>query len=115
MVVAIPHQSIEQVVHYLLCLQDNYSYGRPPPVTSYETKPQYYQTSIAPAQRTPAESYYQTSEWCKLCPLSIQSLFLSYVLTVSRFTLTGAYRIACGSVLIGPDLKIVTYVQPLEW
>ncbi|CAL8254402.1 unnamed protein product [Merluccius merluccius] len=39
---------------------DNYSYGRLPPVTSYETKPQYYQTSIAPAQRTPAESYYQT-------------------------------------------------------
>uniref|UniRef100_A0A8C5BLL1 Zinc finger RNA binding protein 2 n=1 Tax=Gadus morhua TaxID=8049 RepID=A0A8C5BLL1_GADMO len=39
---------------------DNYTYGRPPPVTSYETKPQYYQTSIAPAQRTPAESYYQT-------------------------------------------------------
>ncbi|CAL8308318.1 unnamed protein product [Lota lota] len=39
---------------------DNYSYGRPVAVTSYETKPQYYQTSIAPAQRTPAESYYQT-------------------------------------------------------
>ncbi|XP_029904910.1 zinc finger RNA-binding protein isoform X1 [Myripristis murdjan] len=38
---------------------DNYSYGRPPTVTSYDNK-QYYQTSIAPAQRTPTENYYQT-------------------------------------------------------
>ncbi|KAL1023294.1 hypothetical protein UPYG_G00038800 [Umbra pygmaea] len=38
---------------------DNYSYVRPPAVTSYETK-QYYQTSVAPAQRTPTEAYYQT-------------------------------------------------------
>ncbi|KAJ8277361.1 hypothetical protein GJAV_G00074350 [Gymnothorax javanicus] len=29
------------------------------PVTSYESK-QYYQTSTAPAQRTPTETYYQT-------------------------------------------------------
>ncbi|XP_026200780.1 zinc finger RNA-binding protein isoform X2 [Anabas testudineus] len=39
--------------------QDNYSYGRPAAVTTYDNK-QYYQTSIAPAQRTPAENYYQT-------------------------------------------------------
>ncbi|XP_067085616.1 zinc finger RNA-binding protein [Osmerus mordax] len=38
---------------------ENYSYGRPA-VTSYEPKQQYYQTSIAPAQRTPTETYYQT-------------------------------------------------------
>ncbi|KAM4629215.1 zinc finger RNA-binding protein isoform 2-T2 [Polymixia lowei] len=40
---------------------DSYSYGRPPAVTSYDNKQQYYQTSIAPAQRTPTENYYQTS------------------------------------------------------
>ncbi|XP_042273804.1 zinc finger RNA-binding protein isoform X2 [Thunnus albacares] len=39
--------------------QDNYSYGRPAAVTTYDNK-QYYQTSIAPAQRTPTENYYQT-------------------------------------------------------
>ncbi|TMS19976.1 Zinc finger RNA-binding protein [Larimichthys crocea] len=37
---------------------DNYSY-RPAAVTTYDNK-QYYQTSIAPAQRTPTENYYQT-------------------------------------------------------
>ncbi|XP_076009172.1 zinc finger RNA-binding protein 2 [Genypterus blacodes] len=37
---------------------DNYSYGRPAAVTTYDNK-QYYQTSIAPAQRTPTENYYQ--------------------------------------------------------
>lgn len=41
--------------------QDNYSYGRPAAVTTYDNK-QYYQTSIAPAQRTPTENYYQTGE-----------------------------------------------------
>ncbi|XP_056132014.1 zinc finger RNA-binding protein isoform X1 [Lampris incognitus] len=39
---------------------DSYTYGRPPTVTTYDNKPQYYQTSIAPAQRTPTENYYQT-------------------------------------------------------
>ncbi|KAG7230752.1 hypothetical protein INR49_019566 [Caranx melampygus] len=38
---------------------DNYSYGRPASVTTYDNK-QYYQTSIASAQRTPTENYYQT-------------------------------------------------------
>lgn len=41
--------------------QDNYSYGRPAAVTTFENK-QFYQTSIATAQRTPAEAYYQTGE-----------------------------------------------------
>lgn len=41
--------------------QDNYNYGRPAAVTTYDNK-QYYQTSIATAQRTPTESYYQTGE-----------------------------------------------------
>lgn len=41
--------------------QDNYSYGRPATVTTYDNK-QYYQTSIASAQRTPTENYYQTGE-----------------------------------------------------
>ncbi|KAJ8278606.1 hypothetical protein COCON_G00056720 [Conger conger] len=39
--------------------QDNYSYGRAASTTNYESK-QYYQTSAAPAQRTPTETYYQT-------------------------------------------------------
>ncbi|XP_028260332.1 zinc finger RNA-binding protein isoform X3 [Parambassis ranga] len=39
--------------------QDSYNYGRPAAVTTYDNK-QYYQTSIAPAQRTPTENYYQT-------------------------------------------------------
>ncbi|KAM8874714.1 zinc finger RNA-binding protein isoform 6-T6 [Spinachia spinachia] len=38
---------------------DNYSYGRPAAVTTYDNK-QYYQTSIAPAQRTHTDNYYQT-------------------------------------------------------
>lgn len=41
--------------------QDNYNYGRPAAVTTYDNK-QYYQTSIATAQRTPTENYYQTGE-----------------------------------------------------
>ncbi|XP_034438438.1 zinc finger RNA-binding protein isoform X1 [Hippoglossus hippoglossus] len=39
--------------------QDNYSYGRPAAVTTYDNK-QYYQTSIVSAQRAPTENYYQT-------------------------------------------------------
>ncbi|XP_017262485.1 zinc finger RNA-binding protein isoform X2 [Kryptolebias marmoratus] len=38
---------------------DSYSYVRPAAVTTYDNK-QYYQTSIAPAQRTPTDNYYQT-------------------------------------------------------
>uniref|UniRef100_A0AAQ5XG47 Zinc finger RNA-binding protein n=1 Tax=Amphiprion ocellaris TaxID=80972 RepID=A0AAQ5XG47_AMPOC len=41
--------------------QDNYSYGRPAAVTTYDNK-QYYQTSIATAQRTPTDNYYQTGD-----------------------------------------------------
>lgn len=41
--------------------QDNYSYGRPAAVTTFDNK-QFYQTSIASAQRTPTETYYQTGE-----------------------------------------------------
>lgn len=41
--------------------QDNYSYGRPAAVNTFENK-QFYQTSIASAQRTPTEAYYQTGE-----------------------------------------------------
>lgn len=41
--------------------QENYSYGRPAAVTTYDNK-QYYQTSIASAQRTVTENYYQTGE-----------------------------------------------------
>ncbi|XP_028300048.1 zinc finger RNA-binding protein isoform X2 [Gouania willdenowi] len=39
--------------------QENYSYGRPAAVTTYDNK-QYYQTSVASTQRTPTENYYQT-------------------------------------------------------
>ncbi|XP_051977863.1 zinc finger RNA-binding protein-like isoform X2 [Xyrauchen texanus] len=39
--------------------QENYTYGRPPAVSSYDNK-QYFQTSITPAQQTVAEAYFQT-------------------------------------------------------
>ncbi|XP_015255354.1 PREDICTED: zinc finger RNA-binding protein-like isoform X6 [Cyprinodon variegatus] len=39
--------------------QENYSYVRSAAVTTYDNK-QYYQTSVAPAQRTPTDNYYQT-------------------------------------------------------
>ncbi|XP_028977462.2 zinc finger RNA-binding protein isoform X1 [Esox lucius] len=48
---------------------DNYSYGRPPAVTNYETK-QYYQTSTATVQRTPTEAYYQTGVKSGYSPVS---------------------------------------------
>ncbi|XP_057697294.1 zinc finger RNA-binding protein isoform X2 [Corythoichthys intestinalis] len=38
---------------------DNYNYARPAVVTTYDNK-QYYQTSIASAQRSTADNYYQT-------------------------------------------------------
>lgn len=41
--------------------QDNYNYGRPAAVTTYDNK-QYYQTSIASAQRTHTDNYYQSGE-----------------------------------------------------
>lgn len=43
------------------CLQENYNYGRPAAVTTYDNK-QYYQTSIASAQRAHTENYYQSGE-----------------------------------------------------
>ncbi|XP_047231571.1 zinc finger RNA-binding protein isoform X3 [Girardinichthys multiradiatus] len=39
--------------------QESYSYVRPAAGTTYDNK-QYYQTSVAPAQRTPTDNYYQT-------------------------------------------------------
>ncbi|XP_026052991.1 zinc finger RNA-binding protein-like isoform X1 [Carassius auratus] len=45
--------------YQVLAEPENYSYGRPPPVSSFENK-QYFQTSIAPAQRTLTEAYFQT-------------------------------------------------------
>ncbi|KTF87731.1 hypothetical protein cypCar_00004780, partial [Cyprinus carpio] len=45
--------------YQVLAEPENYSYGRPPPVSSYENK-QYFQTSIAPAQRSATEAYFQT-------------------------------------------------------
>nr|XP_043900265.1 zinc finger RNA-binding protein isoform X6 [Solea senegalensis] len=38
---------------------NSYAYGRPAAVTTYDNK-QYYQTSVASAQRAPTENYYQT-------------------------------------------------------
>ncbi|XP_076880165.1 zinc finger RNA-binding protein isoform X4 [Brachyhypopomus gauderio] len=39
---------------------ESYTYGRPVSASSYENKP-YYQTSMAPAQRSPPEPYFQTA------------------------------------------------------
>lgn len=46
--------------------QENYSYGRPAAVTTYDNK-QYYQTTIASAQRPVTENYYQTGEPLNVC------------------------------------------------
>ncbi|KAI4877655.1 hypothetical protein NFI96_021338 [Prochilodus magdalenae] len=51
---------------------ENYNYGRPVSASGgYENK-QYYQTSIAPAERTPTESYFQQGGVLRL-PYSLKS------------------------------------------
>lgn len=50
------------LVFALEIIQDNYTYGRAASVGSYENK-QYYQTSIAPAQRTPTDTYFQPGDY----------------------------------------------------
>lgn len=66
--------------------QDSYNYGRPAAVTTYDNK-QYYQTTIATAQRTPTENYYQTGESAYLnfrCPNIICIDFcFSWIITLS--------------------------------
>ncbi|XP_062250889.1 zinc finger RNA-binding protein isoform X1 [Platichthys flesus] len=54
-----PPQPTPQTYQVYSDTQDNYSYGRPAAVTTYDNK-QYYQTSIVTAQRAPTENYYQT-------------------------------------------------------
>ncbi|XP_024134467.1 zinc finger RNA-binding protein isoform X5 [Oryzias melastigma] len=48
---------------------DNYNYGRPAAVTTYDNK-QYYQTSIASAQRTHTDNYYQSGVKSAYSPAS---------------------------------------------
>ncbi|RXN03360.1 zinc finger RNA-binding -like isoform X2 [Labeo rohita] len=55
-----PQLTTTPQTYQVLTEPENYSYGRPPPVSSYENK-QYFQTSIAPAQRTATEAYFQTA------------------------------------------------------
>ncbi|KTF85047.1 hypothetical protein cypCar_00043515, partial [Cyprinus carpio] len=54
-----PQLATAHQTYQVLTEPENYSYGRPPPVSSYENK-QYFQTSIAPAQQTATEAYFQT-------------------------------------------------------
>ncbi|XP_073700642.1 zinc finger RNA-binding protein-like [Garra rufa] len=54
-----PQLTTTPQTYQVLTEPENYSYGRPPSVSSYENK-QYFQTSIAPAQRTATEAYFQT-------------------------------------------------------
>ncbi|XP_011472887.1 zinc finger RNA-binding protein isoform X2 [Oryzias latipes] len=49
--------------------QENYNYGRPAAVTTYDNK-QYYQTSIASAQRAHTENYYQSGVKSAYSPAS---------------------------------------------
>ncbi|XP_052394764.1 zinc finger RNA-binding protein [Carassius gibelio] len=54
-----PQLTTAHQTYQVLTEPQSYSYGRPPPVSSYENK-QYFQTSIAPAQQTATEAYFQT-------------------------------------------------------
>lgn len=54
-----PQPTTTPQTYQVLTEPENYTYGRPPPVSSYENK-QYFQTSIAPAQRPATEAYFQT-------------------------------------------------------
>lgn len=64
------------------CQQDNYNYGRPPAVTSFDNK-QFYQTSIASAQRTPTETYYQTGEVSESFCYFLDTFLISETLIIS--------------------------------
>lgn len=52
---------------------NTFGYGRPATVTTYDNK-QYFQTSIASAQRAPTENYYQTSK-CVTSHFSLKKHF----------------------------------------
>ncbi|XP_051551025.1 zinc finger RNA-binding protein [Myxocyprinus asiaticus] len=45
--------------YQVLTEPENYTYGQPPAVSSYDNK-QYFQTSITPAQQTVTEAYFQS-------------------------------------------------------
>lgn len=65
---------------------NTFGYGRPATVTTYDNK-QYFQTSIASAQRAPTENYYQTSK-CVTSHFSLKKTFLeSYTVALERHTL----------------------------
>ncbi|KAI7790948.1 putative zinc finger RNA-binding protein 2 [Triplophysa rosa] len=54
-----PQPTTAPQTYQVITEPENYTYGRPPPVSTYENK-QYFQTSVAPAQRTATEAYFQT-------------------------------------------------------
>ncbi|XP_056098668.1 zinc finger RNA-binding protein isoform X2 [Rhinichthys klamathensis goyatoka] len=54
-----PQPTTTPQTYQVLTEPENYTYGRPPSVSSFENK-QYFQTSITPAQRTVTEAYFQT-------------------------------------------------------
>ncbi|XP_067271424.1 zinc finger RNA-binding protein isoform X2 [Pseudorasbora parva] len=64
-----PQPTTTPQTYQVLTEPENYTYGRPPTVSSYENK-QYFQTSIAPAQRTATEAYFQTGLKSGYSPVS---------------------------------------------
>ncbi|XP_077439417.1 zinc finger RNA-binding protein 2 isoform X2 [Vanacampus margaritifer] len=56
---AAPHPTTTPQTYQAYSNTDNYNYAHPAVVTTYDNK-QYYQTSIASAQRSTTENYYQT-------------------------------------------------------
>ncbi|ROL46190.1 Zinc finger RNA-binding protein [Anabarilius grahami] len=64
-----PQPTTTPQTYQVLTEPENYAYGRPPSVSSYENK-QYFQTSIAPAQRTATEAYFQTGLKSGYSPVS---------------------------------------------
>ncbi|XP_030640401.1 zinc finger RNA-binding protein [Chanos chanos] len=64
-----PQPSSTPQTYQVFTETENYSYGRPVSVSTYENK-QYYQTSIAPAQRAPSEAYFQTGLKSGYSPVS---------------------------------------------
>ncbi|KAK7136599.1 hypothetical protein R3I93_016822 [Phoxinus phoxinus] len=64
-----PQPTTTPQTYQVLTEPENYSYGRPPSVSSFENK-QYFQTSITPAQRTATEAYFQTGLKSGYSPVS---------------------------------------------
>lgn len=64
-----PQPTTTPQTYQVLAEPENYTYGRPPSVSTYDNK-QYFQTTIAPAQRTATDAYFQTGLKSVYSPVS---------------------------------------------